>query len=154
MSENLKTIELQLANPNEALTLFGTNDKHLKQLEHLLNVSIVTRGEHVSVSGTNEQIALVEDILLTVLSIVRKGIDITERDIVYAVDLAKKGKISQFETLFEDEITKNAKGKSIRVQTLGQKHYIQAVKSNDLVLALGRPEQAKHILQWSWQSVH
>ncbi|MFD2759455.1 PhoH family protein [Lentibacillus juripiscarius] len=137
MSENLKTIELQLANPNEALTLFGTNDKHLKQLEHLLNVSIVTRGEHVSVSGTNEQIALVEDILLTVLSIVRKGIDITERDIVYAVDLAKKGKISQFETLFEDEITKNAKGKSIRVQTLGQKHYIQAVKSNDLVFGIG-----------------
>ncbi|RYG74729.1 phosphate starvation-inducible protein PhoH [Lentibacillus lipolyticus] len=137
MSENLKTIELQLANPNEALALFGTNDKYLKQLEHLLNVSIVTRGEHVSVSGTDESITLVEEILLTVLSIVRKGINITERDIVYAVDLAKKGKISQFETLFEDEITKNARGKSIRVQTLGQKHYVAAVKSNDLVFGIG-----------------
>ncbi|TRM12739.1 PhoH family protein [Lentibacillus cibarius] len=137
MSENLKTIELQLANSNEALALFGTNDKYLKQLEHLLNVSIVTRGEQVSVSGTNENIALVEDILLTVLSIVRKGLDITERDIVYAVDLAKKGKISQFETLFEDEITKNMKGKPIRVQTLGQKRYVAAIKSNDLVFGIG-----------------
>ncbi|GAA0443101.1 PhoH family protein [Lentibacillus halophilus] len=137
MAENLKTIELQLANSNEALALFGTNDKHLKQLEHLLDVSIITRGEDVSVSGANENIALVEDILLTVLPIIQKGIDITERDIVYAVDLAKKGKINQFETLFEDEITKNAKGKSIRVKTLGQKRYIAAMKTNDLVFGIG-----------------
>ncbi|SFA70367.1 phosphate starvation-inducible protein PhoH [Lentibacillus halodurans] len=137
MPNNLKTIELQLTSPNEALALFGTNDKYLKQIEELLDVSIVTRGEQVSVSGSNENIVLAEEILLTLLSIVRKGLDLTERDVVYAVDLAKKGKINQFETLFEDEITKNAKGKSIRVQTLGQKHYIDAIKSNDLVFGIG-----------------
>lgn len=137
MPNNLKTIELQLTSPNEALALFGTNDKYLKQIEELLDVSIVTRGEQVSVSGMNENIALTEEILLTLLSIVRKGLDITERDVVYAVDLAKKGKINQFETLFEDEITKNVKGKSIRVQTLGQKYYTDAIKSNDLVFGIG-----------------
>src|SRR5699024_10143937 len=73
----------------------------------------------------------------TLLSIVRKGLDITERDVVYAVDLAKKGKINQFETLFEDEITKNARGKSIRVQTLGQKRYTDAIKAHDLVFGIG-----------------
>ncbi|WP_164668574.1 PhoH family protein [Virgibacillus doumboii] len=137
MSENLRTIELQLTNPNEALALFGINDKFLKQIEEQLNVSIVTRGEQVSVSGTNEDIALVEEILLTLLSIVRKGLNIAERDVVYAVELAKEGKINQFETLFEDEITKNAKGKSIRVKTLGQKKYITALKNHDLVFGIG-----------------
>jgi len=137
MPNNLKTIELQLEGPNEALALFGTNDKYLKQLEELLNVSIVTRGEQVSVSGSNKSIALAEEILLTLLSVVRKGLDLTERDVVYAVDLAEKGKINQFETLFEDEITKNAKGKPIRVQTLGQKCYIDAIKSDDLVFGIG-----------------
>lgn len=137
MSGNLKPVELQLTNPNEALALFGTNDKFLKQIEEQLNVSIVTRGEQVSVSGTNEDITLVEEILLTLLAIVRKGLDITERDVVYAVELAKKGKINQFETLFEDDITKNAKGKSIRVKTLGQKSYVSAIKSHDLVFGIG-----------------
>ncbi|MBP1947574.1 PhoH family protein [Virgibacillus litoralis] len=137
MSENLKTIELQLTNPNEALALFGTNDKYLKQIEQQLNVSIVTRGEQVSVSGTNEEIELVEEILSTLLTIVRKGLNITERDVVYSVDLAKKGKINQFETLFEDEITKNVKGKSIRVKTLGQKSYVSAIKTHDLVFGIG-----------------
>ncbi|PAV29029.1 phosphate starvation-inducible protein PhoH [Virgibacillus profundi] len=137
MSGNLTEIDLQLTSPNEALALFGTNDKYLKQIEEQLHVSIVTRGEQVSVSGTDKDILLVQEILLTLLSVIRKGLTISERDVVYAVDLAKDGKIKQFETLFEDEITKNAKGKSIRVKTLGQKGYVSAIKSNDLVFGIG-----------------
>ena len=137
MPDNLHKIDLQLNGPNEALDLFGINDKYLKHIEDQLNVTITTRGEQVSVSGDKSDITLVEDILLTVLSVIRKGQTITERDIVYAIDLAKKDKINQFETLFEDEITRNVKGKPIRVKTLGQKKYISAIKSNDLVFGIG-----------------
>lgn len=137
MPENLSNIDLQINDPSEALALFGTNDKHLKQLEELLAVSIITRGEQVRVSGTNKAVEYVQEILLSFLSIIRKGLSISERDVVYAVELAKKGKINQLETLFEDEITKNVKGKSIRVKTLGQKEYISAIKSHNLVFGIG-----------------
>ncbi|RWZ60039.1 PhoH family protein [Halobacillus fulvus] len=137
MSEDLKTIDIQLDNTTEALSLFGTEDRNLKQIEEKLQVNIITRGEHVRVSGQTEQVKLVEDVLMSVLAIIRKGLTISERDIVYAVELAKKGKINQFEALFEDEITKNAKGKSIRVKTLGQRKYISAIKNNDLVFGIG-----------------
>ncbi|WP_174613845.1 PhoH family protein [Virgibacillus ihumii] len=137
MSGNFKTIDLQLKTPNEALELFGTNDKFLKQIEQQLDITIVTRGEQVHVSGSEEAASLAEELLITLLSVVRKGLTITERDVVYAADLAKKGKLNQFEALFEDEITKNANGKSIRVKTLGQKSYIAAIKSHDLVFGIG-----------------
>ncbi|WP_077299423.1 PhoH family protein [Virgibacillus pantothenticus] len=137
MPENLTAVDLQLTSPNEALALFGNNDKHLHQLEEMLQVSIVTRGEQVHVSGNPDTIDLVQDVLQALLSVIRKGLTITERDVVYAVELGKKGKINQFETLFEDEITKNVKGKPIRVKTLGQKKYISAIKANDLVFGIG-----------------
>lgn len=137
MSINLNTIDLQLTNPNEALALFGTNDRNLKQIEDKLGVSIVTRGEKVSVSGTEEANTLAQDVLMALLNIIRKGLTIAERDVVYAIELAKAGKINQFETLFEDEITKNVKGKPIRVKTLGQKNYIESIKKNDLVFSIG-----------------
>ncbi|SFL81375.1 phosphate starvation-inducible protein PhoH [Gracilibacillus orientalis] len=137
MSEDLKMIDLQLENPNEALTLFGTEDRHLKQLEEQLQVSITSRGEQISVSGSNTDVNVIQEVLNGLLAIIRKGITITERDVIYAIDLAKKGKINQLETLFEDEITKNAKGKSIRVKTLGQRHYLQTMKQNDLVFGIG-----------------
>ncbi|UOQ46349.1 PhoH family protein [Halobacillus salinarum] len=137
MQEDLKTIDIQLDNTSEALALFGTEDRNLKQIEEQLKVSIISRGERVSVSGQAEHVQLTEDILLAVLAIIRKGLTITERDIVYAVDLAKKGKINQFEALFEDEITRNTKGKSIRVKTLGQRNYVNAIKKHDLVFGIG-----------------
>src|SRR5699024_9949327 len=115
---------------------FGTNDKFLKQIEEKLNVSIVTRGEQVSVSGADKDITIVEDVLGTLLSVIRKGTPISERDVVYAVDLAKEGKIDQFATLFQDVITKNASGKPIRVKTLGQKEYVSAIRSHDLVFGI------------------
>jgi len=54
-----------------------------------------------------------------------------------AIKLAKEGKINQFETLFEDEITKNSHGKPIRVKTLGQKSYVNAIRKYDLVFGIG-----------------
>lgn len=107
MSEHLEQINLHLNDVNEARELFGTNDKFLQLIEAQLKVEIVTRGEQVSVSG--EDPALVQVILHSLLQIIRKGLTITERDVVYAIKLAKEGNIEQFETLFEDEITKKCK---------------------------------------------
>ena len=137
MSEQLQPIDLEINNSNEALALFGNNDKFLKQIEEHLHVNIVTRGEKLLVSGSEIERRLVKTVLVALLTVIDKGITLTERDIVYAIKLVKENKIKQFETLFEDEITKNAKGKPIRVKTLGQKKYVSAIKSHDLVFGIG-----------------
>ena len=51
--------------------------------------------------------------------------------------MAKKGTLEYFKDLFEEEIGKNSKGKSIRVKTIGQRHYISSMKKNDLVFGIG-----------------
>jgi phosphate starvation-inducible PhoH-like protein len=56
---------------------------------------------------------------------------------VYAVQLAKKNSLEFFEDVYEEEIGKNVKGKTIRVKTLGQSQYISAIKKNDLVFGIG-----------------
>lgn len=43
MTEDLKTMNLQLEDPNEAIALLGNSDANLKIIEQELNVSIVTR---------------------------------------------------------------------------------------------------------------
>ncbi|MGM8364618.1 PhoH family protein [Virgibacillus sp. W0181] len=137
MPANLHQVELQINNPSDAFALFGNNDKFLKQMEDQLKVNIVTRGENVLVSGNQEDRELVRVILHALLTVIEKGIVISEQDVLYAIELAKNGKINQFETLFEDEITKNVKGKPIRVKTLGQKKYVGAIKLHDLVFGIG-----------------
>lgn len=138
MSAKPHVIHLNIQEPSEALALFGTNDKNLKRIEEQLNLQVTSRGEEVLITRSDqERVNLVEMILQALLDIIQKGILISERDVVYAIKLAEKGKINQLAVLFEDEITKNYNGKSIRVKTIGQKDYITAMKKQDLVFGIG-----------------
>ncbi|WNB93485.1 PhoH family protein [Bacillus sp. NEB1478] len=137
MSETKRLNSLQLENTSEASSLFGPNDAFLKVIEDKLHVNIVTRGEDILVSGELEKAQMVEEILFVLLKLVRKGIKISERDIVYAVQLAEKNMLDELSELYEEEIAVTAKGKPIRVKTLGQRHYVQSMRKNDLVFGIG-----------------
>ncbi|MCP8616900.1 PhoH family protein [Salirhabdus salicampi] len=146
MQEDLQTIDIELDDSTEALSLFGTEDRNLKQIEQFLPVTIVTRGHKVQVSGSKENVKIVDEVLQALLDVTQKGITISERDVIYAIELAKSDKIEQFETLFEDELAKSAKGKSIRIKTLGQREYVSAIKTHDLVFGIGPAGTGKTFL--------
>ncbi|WP_313798233.1 PhoH family protein [Cytobacillus sp.] len=137
MTEELKTINVQLENPNEAISLLGNSDANIKMIEQELNVSIITRGELVHVSGDLEQAETAGKVLAELLMVIRKGININQRDVMYALQMAKKGTLDYFSDLYDEEITRNAKGKVIRVKTIGQSDYIRAIRTNDLVFGIG-----------------
>ncbi|QIZ68409.1 PhoH family protein [Geobacillus subterraneus] len=137
MSEQFVTISQHVRNQQEAAALFGVHDAHLKRIEEELGVSIVTRGETVNVSGTPQQVQLVDELLRHLLIVIRKGVAISERDIIYAIQLAKKGALDGLVQLYDEEMMKNAKGKPIRVKTLGQRYYVAAIEQHDLTFGIG-----------------
>jgi len=137
MSEQFVTISQHVRNQQEASALFGVHDVHLKRMEEELGVSIVTRGETVNVSGTPQQVQLVDELLRHLLAVIRKGVAVSERDIIYAIQLAKKGALDGFVQLYDEEMMKNAKGKPIRVKTLGQRYYVAAIEQHDLTFGIG-----------------
>ncbi|ODA16601.1 phosphate starvation-inducible protein PhoH [Geobacillus thermoleovorans] len=137
MSDQFVTISQHVRNPQEAAALFGVHDIHLKRIEEELGVSIVTRGETVNVSGTPQQVQLVDELLRHLLIVIRKGAAVSERDVLYAIQLAKKGALDGLVQLYDEEITKNAKGKPIRVKTLGQRYYVAAIEQYDLTFGIG-----------------
>lgn len=137
MSEKSKLINLQLESPNEAAELFGVHDSNLKILESELDVNIVSRGETISVSGIPENLEKADNILQTLLAIIRKGIKVGPREVVYSINLSNSGTLEYFADLYDEEIARSAKGKSIRVKTLGQKEYISAIRGKDLVFGIG-----------------
>ncbi|MEC2054329.1 PhoH family protein [Peribacillus psychrosaccharolyticus] len=137
MSEDVKVINLELESPNEALALLGNGDANVKVLENELSISIITRGEGIAVAGELSQVEAAQSILTALLSVIRRGINISSRDVVYAIELFHKGTLEYFGDLYEEEISRTAKGKIIRVKTLGQRHYIHSIRKHDLVFGIG-----------------
>src|SRR5699024_1681485 len=91
MAEELQTINIQLEDANEARELFGNNDVFLRRIENHLNVTITTRGGKIQVSG--DHVELVQEVLLSLLKVIQNGQVIQERDVIYAIKLAREGKI-------------------------------------------------------------
>src|SRR5690625_6317510 len=92
MADGLKKVEIELINNEDTKTLFGANDYYLKMIEDQLDVSIVSRGEAINVSGEEESICIVEEVLNSLLTMVQKGIKFTERDVLYAIELSKENR--------------------------------------------------------------
>lgn len=135
MTEELT--QLQVENPNEAVMLLGMGDKHLKLIEERFNCRIITRGETIQITGEEEQKKQVTALLKELLKVIRKGINIDLRDVSSAIEMANKGTIEYFSELYNVEIARTHTGKPIRAKTIGQREYIKAIRSHDLVFAIG-----------------
>lgn len=129
--------QLHIEDPNEAVMLLGISDQNMKLIEEALNLSIMTRGDTISLEGTGESRLLAKELLEQLLKVIRRGININQRDVVSAIEMAKRGTIEYFSELYDEEIARNTKGKSIRAKTIGQREYIHAIRKNDLVFCIG-----------------
>lgn len=137
MTRQSKKIDVQIQTAQEAIELFGNNDDNLKLLEQQLNVSLVSRGETINLIGDQHAVEMARAIIVKLLNVIRADVNIDQRDVMYAIQMAQKGTLDYFEQLYEEEITKNRHGKPIRIKTLGQRHYLNAMRRNDLVFGIG-----------------
>ncbi|MED3763992.1 PhoH family protein [Ureibacillus terrenus] len=129
--------ELHVENPNEAVMLLGMGDKNLKLIEETFNCRIITRGETIQIIGEAEQKKKAATLLKELLKVIRKGINIDLRDVVSAIKMVNKGTIEYFSELYNAEIARTYTGKPIRAKTIGQLQYIEAIRSHELVFAIG-----------------
>lgn len=136
MSEKL--VELQIDNPNEAVMLLGISDGNITLIEETFKVQIITRGEVIQIAGEDEQQKRNASLVLeALLKVIRKNINIDQRDVTTAIEMVGKGTIEYFAELYDEEIARNSKGKTIRAKTIGQREYIKAIRHKDLIFGIG-----------------
>lgn len=129
--------ELHVQDPNEAILLLGISDGNLKLIEQELAVKIITRGESIRLVGELDKRATANLLIEQLLKVIRKGININQRDVSTAIEMSSAGTLEYFAELYDEEIARNVKGKVIRAKTIGQREYIQAMRHKDLVFCIG-----------------
>ncbi|KIH71842.1 PhoH family protein [Salinicoccus roseus] len=131
----------------EAQALIGANDQHITFLEEEFDVTIHTLGNEITVDGADDQnVELTEDVLINLLKIIQRGMSINLRDVQSAAMMARKGTIEYLADLYNEEIARDVKGKSIRAKTTGQRLYIENIKRHDLTFGIGPAGTGKTFL--------
>ncbi|MDO3409170.1 PhoH family protein [Saccharibacillus sp. CPCC 101409] len=137
MTEQTRSIKIPLQNAGEGLALFGPQDTYLKLIEGQFDTRIDSREAEIAVHGPQNQVDMLEQLFDVLLQLVRNGYNLTERDVQYALDLAREFRADQLLDLFKGEIALTFRGKPIRPKTIGQKHYVTTIKKKDIVFGIG-----------------
>ena len=116
--------------------LFGQRGAYLKEIELEFPVKIVARGDEIQIYGEKEPSQLVKELFNDIIQHLASGGSISEQTLQYAMKMVKGEKDSQ-PSLDDDRILMTNRRIAIRPRSDGQKKYMDAIFSSDLVFAIG-----------------
>jgi phosphate starvation-inducible PhoH-like protein len=132
--------------PAVLANLFGSHDDHLKIVEQSLGVTILPKGNVVTVTGDPLQVELSEKVLTGLYRVLRKGIPITSNDVVAAVKIVRSDRNAEVASIFEDVVFKSSRNRVITPKSVAQKKYLDAIRDFDIVFGVGPAGTGKTFL--------
>jgi phosphate starvation-inducible PhoH-like protein len=133
-----KIRELKILVPGNQpmVNLLGQRDELLKIVEGAFGSDILVRGNEITVKGEDDEVETIGRLYEELLNVLAAGFPLTVENVEKAIEMVcEKGAPSPSE-VFTDIII-NRRGKIIRPKTPNQKHFVEAIRSNTIVFAIG-----------------
>ena len=147
MSESTTiTRRLSLASDVDLAQLLGRNDDHLRTLESQFAVRIVARGHDVMLKGDERQVVKAERALTQLAELVRSGAPLRALEVRAAARMVADDEAADVKAVFADAIAVPSRKKWIAPKTLGQKRYVDAIRTHDMVFGIGPAGTGKSFL--------
>lgn len=122
----------------ESKELCGQQDKNIAILSQVFDTELVLRLDTIIIGSEDKELCRqILSTLESLLSILRAGQNIDERDVIYLSKLIKSKKTLKAGELTATSLGRNVAGKLIFPKTLGQKEYVEAMRKHDIVFAIG-----------------
>ena len=126
-----------------ALQVFGEHDEYLGLIEERLGVELTPRGNKVAIRGDRISSTAAANVLDDLYERARKGLDISRGDVEGTIRMT----MSPVPGNREDKtIEIKTRRKTITARSPGQKQYISAIKSHELVFGTGPAGTGKSYL--------
>ena len=110
---------------------------YLKMIERTIVVTVVSRDGKLKLIGSEIQIDSAKQVLLELVELSRRGSQITEQNVDYALAMAMEHQKGALLAIDEELICHTISGKSIKPKTLGQKQYVDAIRKDMIVFGIG-----------------
>lgn len=117
--------------------IFGNYDSYIRQIEDDLQVMITDRNGEVRVTGEEADVKKAVKLINELVELSKRGNQIQEQNVSYALEMSKEGDEESLLEIDADCICHTITGKPIKPKTLGQKKYIDAIRSKMIVFGLG-----------------
>lgn len=117
--------------------LFGSFDENIKIIERAYNVSVADRGGQLRISGEDRDVDRARRVVELLAELARRGDVITVQNVEYFISMVNEGSEVPLAAVMGDCICITSKGKPVKAKTLGQKEYVDAIRSHTVTLGVG-----------------
>jgi len=121
------------------VALLGQRDAFLKLIESAFASAILVRGNEITISGPGEEAERVGRLFEELLALLEAGHELSDTAVGQTIALIKGDGVE--ETIRPSEVLGDrlltARGKGVTPKTLGQKRYVDAIRSSTVTFAIG-----------------
>ena len=111
--------------------LFGDFDENIKLIESTLSIDVILREGNIVLMGEEKNVDLALKLMNELHDTVSNGKSLDKQSITYSLSLLLEGSEMRIKEL------EDVKGKPVQPKTLGQKKYVDLIKSNDITFGIG-----------------
>lgn len=117
--------------------VFGGFDAYAKIIERAFNVTMIARNGEIKVVGSDDNVTRAKNVLMQLLELSKRGNQITEQNVNYAISLCFENKEKELVEIDKDLICHTIAGKPIKPKTIGQKSYVDQIRKKMIVFGVG-----------------
>ncbi|MCI7179880.1 MAG: PhoH family protein [Schaedlerella sp.] len=117
--------------------VFGQFDAHAKKIERTFHVTLIARDESVKIIGEQSSAEKAQRVLRQLTELSKRGNVITEQNVDYAISLVFDDQEQELVEIDKDLICHTLQGRPIKPKTLGQKKYVDAIRSSMITFGIG-----------------
>lgn len=137
MTENTYEKSILIENSKIIQEIFGDLDENIHIIKKELNINLYIRENEIKLKGDKNFVELGEKLIYHLIFLVKQENRLDKQDLKYAIELLLKGKGDDIKDLLKDVVCVTSTGKSIKPKTVGQKRYLDSIRSNDIVFGIG-----------------
>jgi len=117
------------------VSLLGQRDELLKLIESSFATQILVRGNEIRIHGEPQEANRVAFLFEEMIELLEAEQALTAEALERSIDMVKTGEARPTE-VFSDAALVH-RGKAVRPKTAGQKHYVDAIRSNTITFGIG-----------------
>jgi len=133
----LRRDKLAFDDPEALQALCGTNNSRLKLIERTAGAQLHLRGNEITIEADDAASAVARSALEQLYGFARRGKHLASDDVVRAVKALAADSTVELAPIFSDTVLVPRGGRPIAAKGLAQKQYLDQVRQNDIVFAVG-----------------
>ncbi len=117
--------------------MLGTFDENLNEIMDEFGVVARVDGLDIVIEGTKINAELAASVIESLLALAETSETVDRGRVNYCIELARDGRAWDITKLSSDTVAITYRGKPVKCKTVGQKHYVDAIRKNPVTFGIG-----------------